>query len=108
MCDYAGPAGIFEGRLLTLRGAEAMFQVDRLRPSTVHGRGNGPVPVAGKRLAVRYENGEQRYLRANQRYRVIVWWLKVPPPARFFSSVHTRKSPCSGGTIHVNGTTIDT
>ena len=107
MCDYAAPAGIIDGRLVALHGADATFQVDRVkRPSyTSH---DTPTPVAGQRLVVTYESGDQRYLRTGQRYKVMVWWLHVPSPPRYFSSVHTPKRECSGGTIYADGTTIDT
>jgi hypothetical protein len=62
--------------------------------------------VRDRLIAVHYDNGDERRLHAGDRYRVLVWWLRRPAPAHYFSSVYTPKRDCSGGTIHADGTPI--
>jgi len=85
----------------------ATFRVASVRPGAPPTERH--VPVAGRRIAVHYENGDERFLKVGGDYRVKVWWLgETPATSHFLSSVHTDAHVCSGGTIHADGAPIDT
>jgi hypothetical protein len=101
MCDYAQDSGTFVGRLVGRHGSSVTYRVEAVRPS--EGAAALPQPVRGTLVVVHYEAHEEQFLHAGERYSVRVW-----PINGFFSGVHTADRPCSGGTVHADGTAIDT
>ena len=54
-------------------------------------------------MVVRYERHEQQFLRVGERYAVTVWSING-----YFSGVHHADAVCSTGTVHADGSAIDT
>ncbi len=103
-CSMAPTAGTFVGTLIERRGSTATFRVVRVVPD---GRDASPIrPEAGRLAVVRYERHEEQFLRTGDRYLVTVW--PDPKGNGFFSSVHMANHDCSGGTVHADGSAIDT
>jgi hypothetical protein len=101
ICDYAQDSGTFVGRLVGRHGSSVAYRVEAVQPS--EGAAALPQPVRGTLVVVHYEAHEEQFLHAGERYSVRVW-----PINGFFSGVHTANRPCSGGTVHADGTAIDT
>ena len=101
ICDYAQDSGTFAGRLVERHGSSLTYRVEALQPS--EGAAALPQPVRGTLVVVHYENHEEQFLHVGQRYSVKVW-----PIRHYYSGVHTANRPCSGGTLHADGTAIDT
>jgi hypothetical protein len=103
ICDYAQDAGTFVGPLVRLRGANATFFVEQVKPNSSPAASALPRQPSRRLVVVRYEQKEQQYLHVGRRYSVRVWAING-----FFSSVHVAGHKCSGGTVYANGSAIDT
>jgi hypothetical protein len=105
ICDPAPTAATFVGRLATVRDDTATFAVETVAtPDRTDAAPVGVVPLAGKSVAVRYSDDEQRFLRVGRRYAVMVWLDE----ATFVSGVHHSDDPCSTGTTYADGSAINT
>ncbi|MDQ1509578.1 MAG: hypothetical protein QOG50_1422 [Actinomycetota bacterium] len=102
-CDYAADAGTFVGRVEKTRGSTVTYVVERLQAEPASAPAKLHSPIEGEIVAVHYERHEDQFLRAGQRYLVTVWWV-----GRYFSGVHMANHPCSIGTVHADGSAIDT
>ena len=109
ICDYAQDSGTFEGRLVTLDGPGVTFMVERVDPNVAAARIGKRIPVAGKRVVVHYDRGNEQFLHRGRQYKVRVWWVgESQSRLRFFSGVHVANQPCSGGTVYADGSPIET
>jgi hypothetical protein len=103
ICDYAADAGTFAGRVEQTHGSAVSFRVERLQQEATSARTKPHSPIAGQVVVVRYEKHEEQFLRVGQRYLVRVWWI-----GHYFSGVHMANHACSTGTVHADGSAIDT
>jgi hypothetical protein len=103
ICDYAADAGTFVGRVEKTHGADLTFTVERLQEQATSARSGLHSPVAGHIVVVHYGRHEEQFLHVGQRYLVTVWWL-----GHYFSGVHMANHVCSTGTLHADGSAIDT
>jgi hypothetical protein len=107
-CSCVQDSGTFDGRVVVRNGSGVTFLVESVQPNLSPSpiKVHAP-PVAGHRVVVRYEHGEEQFLHIGRRYSVKVWWLGISGhPAQFLSSVAGGQS-CCGGTTHLDGTTIN-
>lgn len=101
-CSKTGPDATFVGRLTSVRSGAADFTV-----ATVTIEPGGPrahVPVAGTSITVVYGNAQEKFLRVGDRYEVSEAWIG----GQNVSGVHVANDACSGGTVHADGSRIDT
>lgn len=101
-CSEVGWDATFVGRVTAIQPAAAEFTVETVTAEP--GSQTAHTPVAGKSIAVHYDGGQERYLRVGEEYEVSEAWLG----GRFVSGVHVGGDACSGGTVHADGSSIDT
>lgn len=99
-CSSRGFDATFVGRLTAVHTATGTFMVEsvQVEQRSTH------VPTVGTLVAVRYADGQERFLRVGKRYRVAVSWNGK----EFESGVHVANEPCSRGTLYADGSAIDT
>ena len=103
ICDYAQDSGTFVGRVVKIDGPTVTYFVEKLKPVPAGEVPRRNAPVPGKTVFVRYDQQEQRYLHVGNRYTVTVWSFDG-----YMSGVHHSDAVCSTGTVHADGSAIDT
>lgn len=102
-CSMAPDAGSFVGSVVEIHGSAVTFRVETVQRNTSAIAAEFPRPVEGHHVVVHYQDHDEQFLHVGERYSVKVW-----PINGFSSSVHTANHACSGGTVHADGTAIDT
>ena len=101
-CSKTGNDATFVGRLTAIRPGAAEFTVETV--TIEQGFSPAHVPVAGTSITAAYADGQERFLRVGDRYQVSEAWIG----GGFASGVHVASDACSGGTVHADGSRIDT
>ena len=94
----------FIGTLFERGGNHAEFVVDSLRPIPSTPPPGTPSLTAGQRVKVHFDGSTAQFLHGESRYDVSLWWHN----REFWSDIHTADRPCSGGTVHAGGSSINT
>jgi hypothetical protein len=102
ICDYAAEPGKFVGRVQKTHGSAVTFIVESVQREATSSRTEPHSPIKGQ-VVVRYEKHEEQFLHVGQRYLVTVAWV-----GHFVSGVHMANHVCSDGTVHADGSAIDT
>ena len=102
-CSMAPDAGTFVGRVEEKHGSAVTFLVQSLQQEPAAAPAKLHSPVEGQVVVVHYDKHQEQFLHVGQRYLVTVWWI-----GHYYSGVATADIPCSGGTVHADGSAIDT
>jgi hypothetical protein len=102
-CNRAGDDAVFVGRLTARHGGAATYTVESVT-ATRPLRPGGRVPEPATSTDVHYPESQAKFLHVGAWYRVAVFWSGH----EFTSGVHLADDPCSGGTVHLDGSSIDT
>ena len=102
-CSKAGDDAVFVGRLTARDGGLATYTVESVTLSRPP-RPGIRVPEPATSISVRYPEAQAKFLRVGTWYRVGVFWSD----GEFASGVHVADDACSGGTVHLDGSSIDT
>jgi hypothetical protein len=102
ICDYAAAPGKFVGRVQKTRGSAVTFIVESVQREAASPSNELHSPIKGQ-VVVRYERHEEQFLHVGQRYLVTVSWV-----GHYVSGVHMANHVCSDGTVHADGSAIDT
>ena len=103
-CSYAPTAGEIIGTLTERRGNHVEFLVESIRATTGSRPAGAPALTVGNHVKVHYGDTTAQFLHVGLRYSVTLWWLK----AEFWSDIHRADLPCSMGTVHADGSSINT
>jgi len=103
ICDSIADAGTFVGRVENAHGSDVTFIVERLQDEATPARIKPHSPIEGNIVVVHYQRHEEQFLHVGQRYLVTVWWI-----GHYASGVHMANHLCSNGTVHADGSAIDT
>ena len=103
MCSSAGYDAMIVGRLTAKSAGTGTFGTESVY--VFPGRLRDPhLPEVGETVAIHYADNQERFLHVGTRYRVNTSWQANG----FVSGVHMAEDACSGGTVHADGTRIDT
>jgi hypothetical protein len=107
-CSFVPTAYEFIGTVFERGGNHAEFVVDSLRPISSTPPPGTPSLNAGEHLKVHFDGdfdgSTAQFLHVGSRYEVSLWWQNH----EFWSDIHTADRPCSGGTVHAGGSSINT
>jgi hypothetical protein len=103
-CSFVPTAYEFIGTVFERGGNHAEFVVDSLRPISRTPPLGTPSLDVGQHVKVHFDGSTAQFLHVASRYEVSVWWQNH----EFRSDIHTADRPCSGGTVHAGGSSINT
>jgi hypothetical protein len=107
-CSSAQTAYRFIGTVLERGGNHADFVVNSIRPISSTPPPGMPLLTAGQHVKVHFDwdldGSTAQFLHVGSRYDATLWWQND----EFWSDIHTADRPCSGGTVHADGSSINT
>ncbi|MGZ4707587.1 MAG: hypothetical protein ACXWBN_02455 [Acidimicrobiales bacterium] len=103
--SLTAPNASFIGEVVAEHAGAVTFRVDEVLPDRIFHDVAAAEVAVGDEVVVHYRGGDERFVHQGQSYQVDAWGHV---PDELASGVHTADECAGGGTVHADGSPIDT
>ena len=102
------PSATFVGEVVAIDGSTVTYRVDEVLDAPVDLTRPTPAVAVGQEAVVHYSGGDERFLDTGERYRVDVYGSSDDLRSGVHNAGECTNSVSGTGTVHADGTAIDT